>query len=273
MKKFPILLAMLLFVLVANAQDEFGKISFNKAVNISGKQRMLSQKMSKAYLYLLENPTNIKAKTELETSKVIFEKHNEILSKYAVSKETSKKIDEVNDIWSKLSETFTSTPNEAGAKKIITTNTLLLRKADEVVKSIILDAETSVQSESVDAIEQTVELKNIINISGKQRMLAQRLALYYFANTASLKNDLVENNLVGAYTSFDNAITDLLISDFNNDQIEQVLGEAMKDWNEFKSHKEDFLNHKMSSQEVYSRTNNLTKVFNKLTILYEKVKM
>ena len=273
MKKHASLLFTLLFCMVINAQNEFGKITFNKAVNISGKQRMLSQKMSKAYIYLLESPDNEKVQKELSISKVLFEKHNEILAKYSSSKETSKKIEEVNKVWLELSTLFNKTPRVSGAKKVIDMNSVLLKKANEVVESIILDAEANSQLQSDDVVENTVELKNTINLSGKQRMLAQRLALYYFANRADFDVPSVANNLKGVYISFDNAITDLLLSDFNNEKIEEVLGEAMKDWNEFKNHKEEFLNHKMDSKEVYTKTNNLTKLFNIITTQYEKIKI
>jgi len=273
MKKITLLVFTLVFSLLVNAQDEFGKITFNKAVNISGKQRMLGQKMSKAYLYLLENPTDSKVKTELTTSTLIFEKHNEILSKYAVSKETSKKIEEVNKVWGKLKEVFEANPTVNGAKEVVATNSLLLRKSDDVVKSIILDAETNSQVLSDDTLEDNIDLKNLINKAGKQRMLAQRLALYYFANVNELKDAQVDSNLKGAYLSFDNAIADLLISNFNNEKTEEILGEAMRDWDEFKNKKKEFLTHKMSSEEVYKRTNNLTKTFNKLTAQFEKIKV
>lgn len=273
MKKTTCLLLTLLFCLVVNAQIEYGEITFNKAVNISGKQRMLTQKMSKAYLYLLENPKSEKAQKELKISKIIFEKHNEILAKYSTSKATSKKIEEVNEVWLQLSKVFDKTPRISGAKKIIDMNSILLSKANEVVESIILDAETNSQLESDDIVENTVELKNTINLSGKQRMLAQRLALYYFANRADFDVPSVANNLKGVYISFDNAITDLLLSDFNNEKTEEALGEAMKDWNEFKNHKEEFLNHKMDSKEVYIKTNSLTKLFNIVTTQYEKLKI
>jgi len=104
-------------------------------------------------------------------------------------------------------------------------------------------------------------------------MLSQRLALYYFANVSNIRTDEVDANLKEAFSNFDDAISDLLLSNFNNENVEKVLGEAMRDWDEFKNHKEEFLTHRLSSNEVYARTNNLTKTFNKLTALYERVKL
>lgn len=272
MRKITLLLLSLTISSSTIAQ-EFGKLTFNKAVNISGKQRMLGQKMGKIYLYLLENPEDENAKRDLQTTKVIFEKQNEILYSNAVSIQTKRKVEDVNSLWGKLGPLFEKKPNISDAKKILADNSKLLRSSDAVVQSIILDAETNSQHLSDNTLDDNIDLKKVINLSGKQRMLAQRLALYYYANNSSLKSTANMNDLRGTYMSFDNAISDLLISNFNNDKSEQVLGEAMRDWELFKEHKSDFLSHKMSNEDVYKKTNNLTKTFNKLTILYEKVKL
>ena len=55
-------------------KNMYGTLTYNKAVNISGKQRMLTQKMGKTYLYLLNNPDDFKAKRDLKIAKILFEK-------------------------------------------------------------------------------------------------------------------------------------------------------------------------------------------------------
>jgi len=102
-------------------------LTFNKAVNISGKQRMLSQKMAKSYLYLVENPSDTKAKRDLLTSKIIFEKQNGIINQNSGYKVTKDRIAKVDVIWAEFKKLIETTPNYDNAKKIIDLNTDLLK--------------------------------------------------------------------------------------------------------------------------------------------------
>jgi len=263
MKKITLILITLVFSTVVNSQDKYGKITFNKAVNIAGKQRMLSQKISKLYLYSLINPNDASVTSKLTASKLIFEKHNEILLTNATSSLTKEKIEIVNDIWGKLKNIFDKKPNYEGAKKIISTNTLLLGKTNEVVESIIASSTAS---------EEDIELKKVINIAGKQRMLAQRLGLYYFANEKRLQTEKTMSVLESTYTKLDDTVAELLISDFNTDEIEETLASAMVVWQDVRDHKNNLLKQKFDNTDIYKKSDELTKVFNKLTLLYEKVK-
>ena len=81
--KFKITYFVLFVLLSSNItiSQEYGSISFGKAVNISGKQRMLSQKMSKAFLLMSKGINNPMVARELKSSKFIFAKQLDILTK------------------------------------------------------------------------------------------------------------------------------------------------------------------------------------------------
>jgi len=123
----PISLLFILGILIfnmntTNAQQsmKYGMLTFNKAVNISGQQCMLSQKIAKSYLYLIENPDDKKAKKSLLTSKIVFEKYQSIMNQNASYKSTKDKIFIVDSIWTNFKRLIESTPNYNNAKKIIT---------------------------------------------------------------------------------------------------------------------------------------------------------
>jgi len=263
-----------------NAQQNlnYGILTFNKAVNISGKQRMLSQKMAKSYLYLVANPSDNKAKRDLLTSKIIFEKQNGIIGQNAGYKLTKDKLAKVDKIWIDFKKVLESSPNYDNAKKIIDLNTDLLRATNEVVSAVIMESKGAVRDDSNVFEEETLgesdlEHKRIIDMAGRQRMLSQRLALYYYANQTTLKTKSSQSMLNNVFNEIDGAITMLLISNFNNDQIEEKLGVAMTKWELVKNNKKKLMNQGFKPSEIYKISNELTKAFNTVTALYEKAKI
>lgn len=263
-----------------NAQQntKFGILNFNKAINISGKQRMLTQKMAKSYLFLVEHPQDAQAKKDLLTSKIIFEKQNNIIMQNASYQSTKNRINNVDTLWTKFKSLLETTPSYDNAKKIIDLNTDLLKATDNVVSSVISESKEVVRSnndvlDDEEASSSDLELKKTINMAGRQRMLSQRLALYYFANQNTLKDKNTERMLSNVYNEIDGAITVLLISDFNTNAIDEKLALAMSKWEIIRDNKEKLSKHGFSDAEIYKISNDLLKAFNSVTILYEKVKI
>ena len=272
----PKALVILLFFgiqLSYSQKSQFGNLSFNKAVNISGKQRMLTQRMGKIYLYLLDNPDDFKAKKDLKITSIIFEKQNYILEANTKSKLTKSSLKDVKDTWLKYKKFLESTPNKDDAVKIINTNTTILKYANSVVNTIILESKGGTSSEDAYTKEEDAELKQIINKSGRQRMLSQRLALYYFANKPNLKTNKTQIKLKAVFNELDSALNDLLISNFNNDRIDEALGDIMERWETIKLNKDRLFKQGYQDAEIYKLSNDLTKSFNKITNLYEKIKI
>ncbi|SED17354.1 Type IV pili methyl-accepting chemotaxis transducer N-term [Tenacibaculum sp. MAR_2009_124] len=255
------------------AQTEYGTLSFNKAVNISGKQRMLTQRMGKIYLYLLNNPTDYMAKRDMKIAQIIFEKQNNILEENTSSNVTKNNIKEVKNTWVKYDKFLKSYPNKGDALKIINTNSTILSFTNNVVNAIILEANIKNNNVGIDIANEDNELKQIINKSGRQRMLSQRLVLYYFANGNGLKSLKSQNMLRDVYEELDSTLSDLLISSFNNDRIDNALGDVMAKWEGIQKSNERLFKQGYEDKEIYDLSNDLTKLFNRVTNLYEKLKV
>ncbi|WP_025739665.1 type IV pili methyl-accepting chemotaxis transducer N-terminal domain-containing protein [Aquimarina pacifica] len=263
-----LLLASLLVTSKSISQSKYGSITYNKAINISGKQRMLSQKMSKAYLLLSKGVNNDEIKRELSSSKFIFEKQLEILTENASSTAVKLSIKGVKKLWNQFKPLIESTPNYINSKDIIRLNTTLLKACHELVLSI----EVSSNYNNQFFKNKNQDLVNIINISGKQRMLSQRLCLYYTANTMFPNNSTEYKKIMtDVINEFDSVIGNLLISSYNSTEIEEELGSVMSLWEKLNTNKRGVMNGTFSIEEVFGITNNLTKSFNKITGQYETI--
>ena len=272
-KKIVILLLFCLTTqFVFSQRNEFGSITYNKAVNVSGKQRMLTQRMGKIYLYLLDNPEDFKAKRDLKIAKILFEKQLAILEENNSSKRTRKELKIVKDTWQKYKAFLETTPNREDAIKIINTNSTILKYANNVVTAIIKDSESKNTSNSF-IVNEDSELKQVINKSGRQRMLSQRLALYYYATKPSLKAANVASKLNTVFHEIDDALSFLLISNFNDERVDAALGDVLEIWDRITNDKERLFKHGYSDSEIYEMSNQLTKLYNVATNSYEKVRV
>ncbi len=266
---FFILTFFLAITTTAFSQSQnYGNISFNKAVNISGKQRMLSQKMSKAYILMAKGIENEDVSKELNSSKFIFQKQLEILTKNATSSAVKLSIKNVKKLWTDFKELIESQPDYNNSVNIMKTNTKLLRACHELVLAI--EASSNYNNQFFKTKDK--EITNIINRSGKQRMLSQRLCLYYTASSMfPNKKSEYGKILDQVYTEFDNVIGDLLISNYNTTEIEEEIGSVMSMWEKFQSNKKGFINGVFNLEFVFNTTNELTKSFNKITGIYEEI--
>lgn len=262
--------ALLLFLATDSfAQSQnFGSITYGKAVNISGKQRMLSQKISKSYLLLAKGINDAQIKKELNSSKFIFAKQLQILTQNSTTSAVKLSFKNVNNLWTQFKTLINTTPDYQNSSRIMKLNTALLKACNEAVTSI----ENNFNYNNQFFKSKNKELVNTINISGKQRMLSQRLCLYYTASSMfPSENSEYKKVLRSVFNEFDTVIGNLLISSYNSSEIEEELGSVMSVWEKFQMNQAGLFNGDFTLEEVYNTTNSLTASFNKITGLYEAI--
>ena len=174
----------------------------------------------------------------------------------------------VEKLWIEFKTIIDSNPTYVNAKKIMSVNTKLLKACHKLVLSI--ENNSSQNAGFFDGKDQ--ELIKTINISGKQRMLSQRLCLYYIASSMFKDNkDEYKNILENVYNEFDTVIGDLLVNSYNTTQIEEELGTVMAEWEKFQVGKKEFMDNGFRLEDVFVSTNKLTKSFNTVTGRYESL--
>jgi len=137
----------------------------NEAINKAGRLRMLSQRIAKVYCQIGQGILPDQARKILATSLTLFDEHLESLQDYAPTAEIVTTYSELANAWRDYRRVATAPPTPAGGKQLATLNENVLRLAHLGTTQLELHSGTN--------------LGRLINISGRQRMLSQRMAKFY----------------------------------------------------------------------------------------------
>ena len=224
-----------------------------KLIDVAGKQRMLSQRIAKDYLYAGKNIAVSKAKKQMKDSMIEMENIHKRL------------VDSINDpeiqnllAFVQLSiEDFKSTANEPynldNAQLVIDLSESMLEGSQYVVNSL---------KEKVKVKE-----SDIVGKSGRQRMLAQRIAKYYIAYQAGIKDKNTVDQMKAAVNAFSDAHKTLMSNSENTPEINRKLHDIDRLW---KIVYKFYLNIEKGGLPliVYNTTDDITKKMDKITAMY-----
>ncbi|MGR3310584.1 MAG: type IV pili methyl-accepting chemotaxis transducer N-terminal domain-containing protein [Candidatus Brocadiales bacterium] len=196
MKRFGIWAMLVLVSLVSgsicrdiSAQEEYdiSTIEYCNILNLAGRQRMLTQKMSKEILLIAWNVDADKNREELKRSAATFErtldgliKGDKELGLPVANNHIAEHINSVRPLWMDFKavvvEAATSGQTSEGIiKKVSDINLPLLDKCDEIVMVYEVEAEHITGGGA-----------HIINLTGKQRMLTQKMAKEFLLITLNV---------------------------------------------------------------------------------------
>ena len=132
-----------------------------EAINKSGLQRMLSQRITRNYLMIGADVNTYNASKELEKNIALFDQHLLELQAYAPTKHIKQKLSAVYQVWEEYKVQVQAEPTWEEALTVIELSDRLLAGSESVVQAIEAHANHQVGK--------------LVNVSGRQRMLASAL--------------------------------------------------------------------------------------------------
>lgn len=143
-------------------------VDLNDAINKAGRQRMLSQRLAKSWCAIGLNVLPDLARETLQQSMAVFDRQLAELKAFAPSADIRSRYQTLEPLWSDYKAVLVgSPPAKERAPKLFALAGLVLQAAHQ----------GTVQLEQASGRP----LGRLVNIAGRQRMLSQRMAAFYFA--------------------------------------------------------------------------------------------
>lgn len=256
MVRFAAVLAVWLFALAPSLTAAADSPSLNNAINVAGSQRMLTQRMLKAYSAIGIDVNAETAALELREAVARFDRQLGALSAGFAGSAAEPTLHQVKALWLPYKALLEQPVSRANATQLLRDNDALLRACHKVV--LVLEDMSG------------TAYGQLVNVAGRQRMLSQRMAKFYLLRAWGFDNAEVRYEIDQARNEFRGALGRLLSAPENTSIIAATLVEAEQQWNLFEhSLKRDGEN--LVPLIVANTSERLLEKMNEITGLYEQL--
>ncbi len=246
-----------LFTLLFLPMESFAEIyNISSAINKAGRQRMLSQRIVATYSQIgLEIQTK-KSRRQLEDAIGLFEQQLNELKSYREAGKIHNQLQRVSMLWEPLKKIAANPVQRSQVEELRMLAEDVLAASHRVV--IMLQDESGTKK------------GQLVNISGRQRMLSQRLANLYTLQSWDFTSSEYSDDYSRAMNEFKGALTELRSSELNTAEINKKLARAKREFAMF----ERSSHHKSGEfipLMVKMSADKLLFIMNDVTHLYEEL--
>ncbi len=190
------------------------------AVNLAGRQRMLSQRSVKAYLMLGQGIASDDARKVLQESIIQFDVQLAALKTYQPTPAVRNTLAALEDAWVKCKPMLTGVPDS--------TTAAALYDANEELQKAAHSATVAYETASL------APLDHLVGIAGRQRMLSQRMAKFYFYRTWSLYDAAADMELHLSSAHFSAVLNAVENSPIVSAEVRAAVARVRREWEPYR---------------------------------------
>lgn len=246
------------FALTAAAGAQAQVANLGDAINKAGRQRMLSQRMGKAWLGLGQGIQSDAAKRVLDQSMALFDRQLAELKAFAPAGETRSTYVQLESVWSDYKGLLVgSTPSQDKAREMLDQSGKVLALAHK--------------GTGLFELQSGKPAGKLVNIAGRQRMLSQRMAEFYLAKSWNVDTVVSQREMTKARDEFVPALEILRNAPEATAEIKQELQLADNQWLFFGNAIKSKVAGEKAASDVFVTSENLLQVMDRVTGMYAKV--
>ena len=268
----PIAVSLLLGLLMTNtAWGEPATLSISAAVSIAGNQRMLSQRLGKAFLLKAFGGNEDKAQKEINNSVVLFDENLRLLREFAPTPGNKFEIEKEAKLWDEYKKIVGGVADRSSAARVMESNTALMTACGDVLSSLIQYAKTLSTTKQDDKPSSNTVIA-LVNTTARQRMLSQRLILYYLAYVNALGDPVNTKEIfTNVFAEFKDGLSALYTSPSNTQEISDAISEVLTAWVPLRDSLDKMLLKQMDGDDANTAANKILLQLDKVSTLYIKI--
>lgn len=191
------------------------------AVNKAGYQRMLSQRIVKAYCQVGLGVMPQASAAQLAEALKTYDSNLNALQTLVPDQYSRELVSSLRQQWKPFKVVASGPATRAGAEVLLVRSERLLETAENLTHYLEMTYDTA--------------HGHLVNLAGRQRMLSQRLAKFYMLHAWGFETILVQEEIEAAQNDFSTALTELGNAPENTVDIVEELNAVRLQWDWFRA--------------------------------------